>query len=175
MKKFVYIMLVTVSFASPAFAADKTDGISSSIAVERIMCQPAMVHTPSNDVAYKPGVDVNGNPVASADLNPAPQAMPTTYTEVPLNIDLAKKLNLSQPAVMEGNFGNLKIYNDGRVVYNGQDITNQANVVCGRTGAAAIPAGAPQPVPQPKVVNSMAMPEVPMPGTAAPSSTTPAQ
>ena len=170
MKYFTYIFIALLSLGGSAQAADKTDGISSSIAVERILCKPAMVGS-TGDANYKPGVDVNGNPVASADLNSAPQIMNTTYTEVPLNIDLAKKLSLSQPAVMESNFGNLKVYNDGRVLYNGQDITSNANTLCGRTGAAAIPSA---PV-QPRVVNSMAMPEVPMPGTAAPSSTTPAQ
>ena len=171
MKYFIYIMFMAVSLTSSAFAADKTDGMSSSIAVEKILCKPAMIHTPSSDVAYQPGVDVNGNPVAPADINAAPQIMNSTYTEVPLNIDLAKKLHLAQPAVMESNFGNLKVYNDGRVLYNGQDITSNTNTLCGRTGEAAVPAAPPQP----RVVNSMSMPEVPMPGTAAPSSTTTAR
>lgn len=170
MKNFTYFISgVILTFAGVAQAADKTDGVSSAIAVERILCKPAMIHTPSSDVAYKPGVDVNGNPVATADLNPAPAPLQSHYTEVPLNIDLARKLNLSRPAEAEMNVASIRIYDDGRVLYNGQDITQQANVVCGR------PAGdAPVASPPPRVVNTM-QPEVPMPGTAAPSSTTTAR
>ncbi|PZP56414.1 MAG: hypothetical protein DI586_03795 [Micavibrio aeruginosavorus] len=172
MKRFIYIISAFVSLSTAAQAADPTDGISSSVAVERIICKPAMVHTPSSDVAYQGGVDVNGNAVAPADINSAPQIVSSTYTEVPLNIDLAKKLNLSQPAVMESNFGNLKVYNDGRVLYNGQDISSNVNSLCGRAGEAPVPTNVPVP---PRNVNVMSTPEVPMPGTAAPSSTMPAR
>ncbi len=172
MRNILYIIAACALFSVPAHAADQTDGISSSIAVERIICRPAMVHTPSSDVAYKPGVDVNGNEVASADVNSSPQIVSSTYTEVPLNIDLAKKLNLSQPAEMVTNFGNLKVYNDGRVIYNGQDISSNVNSLCGRTGEAPIPTNVPVP---PRNVNVMSTPEVPMPGSAAPSATTTAR
>lgn len=173
MRYFIYIILGIVSFSQMAEAADKTDGLSSAIAVERILCKPAMAYTPSSDVTYKPGVDVNGNPVATADLNAAPSQVPMQahYTEVPLNIDLARKLNISRPAEAQMTVASLRIYDDGRVLYNGQDITQQANVVCGRT-TASVP---PTPAAPPREVNTMQMPEVPMPGTAAPSSTTPAK
>ena len=177
MKKFIYIILLSVSFAPMAQAADKsTDVNSSGYAVEKIICRPAMIHTPSSDVSYKPSVDVNGNAVAPADLNAAPPISGVSeYTEVPLNIDLAKKLNLSQPAEMMANYGSLKIYDTGRVVYNGQDITSNANVLCGRTGADAIPPG-PAPVETPRVVNTPpAASDVPVPGSLAPSATTPAR
>ena len=175
MKNIIYIILGVVSFASLAQAADKTDGVSSSIAVERIICQPAIMHTPSSDVTYKPGVDVNGNPVASADLNPAPPIMNTTYTEVPLNIDLARKLKLSPEKEMEGTFGNLKIYQDGHILYNGQDITQQAYVVCGKDPATA-PALTATATPAPAAnVTTMPQNDVALPGTTAPSATTPAK
>ena len=174
MKYLVYIILFNILGTGFALAADSTDGVSSAIAVEQIMCRPAMISTGSTgNAAYQPGVDVNGNPVPAADLSSMPQAMvnSTTYTEVPLNIDLAKKLNLSQPAEMLGNFGSIRIYNDGHVSYNGQDITQQANVICGRTGDDAI-----QPMQQePRVINSMQSPDVALPGGAAPSSTTTAR
>ena len=32
-------------------------------------CATIVAHTPSGDVAYQPGVDVDGNPVVSADLD----------------------------------------------------------------------------------------------------------
>ncbi len=206
MKYFIYIMLLTTSFAASAYAADKTDGKSSAIAVERILCQPGMVaYTPSSDVDYKPGVDVNGNPVASADINPAPSTSAVTYTEVPLTINLADKLQLSHPAEAQAVVGSLRIYKDGRVLYNGQDISQQASAVCAgktpdrvsvppSTAASMAPASGNYSAPAPYTpssssdrdhimrapdgsaakVNVMSTPEVPLPGTAAPSSTTPA-
>lgn len=169
MKYLILALGVIVSFANTAMAADATDGKSSAIAVERIMCERTMIHTPSADTNYKPGVDVNGDPVAPADLNATPIAsVDTTYTEVPLTVDLANKLNLSRPAEMNALVGRLKLYKDGRVFFNGQDITNQANVVCGRelsSGQTVQPA--------PPVISPPALqPDIPMPGSAAPSATT---
>lgn len=43
-------------------------GLASTITVSATDCQRLVRHQPSADVAYKPGVDVNGKPVAPADL-----------------------------------------------------------------------------------------------------------
>ncbi len=218
MKHILYITVGLVALsAGAAHAKDDTDGRSSSIAVQRIMCQPAVTHTPSADTNYQPGVDVNGNPVAPADGGAQFQATQTTYIEAPLNIDLANRLGLSRPAEANANLGNLKIYNDGRVIYNGQDISQQAQALCsGSSNAPAnvapaaaggdinrkpgsgyipsVPAGgatlnhlpagsyagngaAPEnsstvrPLQPPANVQPVMQPEVALPGTAAPSST----
>ena len=47
--------------ALPALADDR-------VAVSRADCQRLVAHVPAADVAYKPGVDVHGKAVASADL-----------------------------------------------------------------------------------------------------------
>lgn len=168
MKYLILALAASVSFANLAHAADATDGKSSAIAVERIMCERTMIHTPSADTNYQAGVDVNGKPVAPADLNAAPIAsVDTTYTEVPLTVDLANKLNLSRPAEMNALVGRLKLYKDGRVFFNDQDITNQANVVCGRELSSGQVPSTPQVVTPPTI-----QPDIPMPGSAAPSATT---
>lgn len=49
---------------------------------ERLILQ----HRPAADVAYRPGVDAQGNPVVSADLTPNPIALPRFY-EFDINVD----------------------------------------------------------------------------------------
>lgn len=126
-------MVCFVSF--PVIARDESDGKSSTLAVEKIVCQKAVARTPSADVAYQSGVDVDGNPVTPADVS-APTAstasMVPDYVSVPLTIDLAKRLNYQLPAGAEMNsvLGNLSIYKDGRVQFNGQDLSPQVTALC---------------------------------------------
>ncbi len=132
MKTSFLTLLLVAGASSIAMAADKTDGKSESFAVEKIICNKA--YAPATGVQspdYKAGVD--GDTVASADLNPMPMAMPD-YIEVPMTIDLAKKMNLPQVgAEAEMPVANLKIFKNGKVEYNGQDISSNAGTLCGVT------------------------------------------
>lgn len=124
-----------VSASSVAFAKDQTDGNSSNLAIQTMICQKLYVHTPSADTNYKPGVDVNGNAVAPADLPSMSSFAQSSadYIEVPLTVDLAQRMNQPVPegVKMEGVIGNLRLYKDGRINYNGQDVQPQAAVMCG--------------------------------------------
>lgn len=122
--------------ASPVLARDATDGKSESLAVEKVICQQLYVHKPAADVAFKPGVDVEGKPVAPADLPPL--AAPVVddeaeFFEVPLTVDLAQRLSQPVPdgVKLEGVIGNLRLYKDGRITSNGQDLLPQASTMCG--------------------------------------------
>lgn len=168
MKYFIFAVLGLAAFSGAALAADKTDGISSGLAVESLLCNRTN-YNPSSNVAYQPGIDVNGNPVAPADGGTV--VTQSSYTEVPLNVDLARKLNLNQLSEAQMTVASLRIYNDGRVLYNGQDITQQKTALCG--GQAVPPPSAT--IAPPQTVTTMPSPEVPLPGSAAPSSTTPAR
>ena len=42
---------------------------AQTITVAPSACQALTAHTPADDAAYRPGVDVDGNTVAPADLN----------------------------------------------------------------------------------------------------------
>lgn len=137
-----------VSASSLAFAKDPTDGQSENIAVQTMICKQLYVHTPSADTNYKPGVDVNGKAVAPADLPATTNfaAAPGDYIDVPLTVDLAKRLNqpLPEGVKMEGVVGNLRLYKDGRITNNGQDVSAQANVMCGNGAPASVPSPAPE-------------------------------
>lgn len=136
MKKSLSVMVSVGLFSSSAvFAKDPTDGISPALAVGKIMCEKMYVgHTPSPDVSYQAGVDVDGNAVTPADLS-APVAVVPDFLEVPMTYDLARAMKLSLPEGVEMNavIGTLKLYKNGRVEYNGQDISAPASEFCGTT------------------------------------------
>lgn len=132
MKTALLTLLLMTSVSAAAMAADKTDGKSGSFAVERMIC--SKIYVPSTGKAsptYQAGVDVNGNAVAPADLAQAPTTIPD-YIEVPMTIDLAQKMGtLPQGAEMKLPAANLKLYKNGKVEYNGQDISSNAAGLCG--------------------------------------------
>lgn len=102
------------------------------------LCRLRAQHVAAADVTYKPGVDVHGNPVVPADLNAVPNMMPDVI-KIPMNIDLAQRLgNVPAGMDMKSEMGMAEIHRDGRVTFNGQDLTQQAAVVCGDAPAAAV-------------------------------------
>jgi hypothetical protein len=124
------VMMTTTS--GVALAKDKTDVNSSTYAVEKLICNKTNVPaTGAASPTYQAGVDGDGNAVAPADVTAVPTAMPD-YIEVPVTIDLARKLGTA-PTGTEINapVANLKLYKDGRVEYNGQDISSNAASMCG--------------------------------------------
>ncbi len=145
-----------------ANAADKTDGVSSSMAVAKVICEK---HFVIDDANYKPGVDVNGNAVAPADVSNSPIDVPE-YLEVPLTVDLGKAMNVPMGDNIELKpvLGNLKLYKDGHVEYNGQDISDKVSTFCG-VDTRIEPN--PQPVAAPRVVED----QKPVAGSVAASST----
>jgi hypothetical protein len=59
------------SLAEPNPEQDESQRIKISVAD----CRSLVAHSPRPDVAYRPGVDVQGRPVAPADLTPTPEAL----------------------------------------------------------------------------------------------------
>ena len=74
-------MVALMPMAAPAAPA--------TVAVSAGDCRQLMVpHEPADDVAYKPGVDVDGRAVAPADLGGgAPIPLPDEYV-IPIEVDL---------------------------------------------------------------------------------------
>lgn len=170
--------------SSVALAKDATDGQSGSLAVENMLCGQLYVAHEGAGAAYTPGVDVNGESVPPADL-PAegPSVTAPDYVQVPLTVDLAEKLSQPLPggAEMKGVIGNLRLYKNGKVEYNGQDLTAKATALCSSKSPShpdsIIPAPAAvvpetQPAPQSSAPeDSLISPDVPIPGSVAPSRT----
>lgn len=133
MKTALLTILAMTSVSSLALAADRTKDVGSEgFAVEKMICNQAYVPaTGAQSPNYQAGVDVNGNAVAPADVSPIANAAPD-YIEVPMTIDLAQRMGLSQVG-LEGKMpvANLKLYKTGKVEYNGQDISSNAATLCG--------------------------------------------
>lgn len=98
--------------------------------VELAECKTLTEHVPQADVAYQPGVDVEGNAVVPADVNAASFELPDIMT-IPLSVDLMQRLP-DPPEGVEayGSLGFLEVYKDGRILYEGQDWTRQVYAIC---------------------------------------------
>lgn len=91
-------------------------------------------------VDYQAGVDARGKPVAPADIGARLNAA-ALPVEIPIELDLAARFQLNLPADMRllPTVATLTIYPDGRVQYNGQDVSAQAKTLCDTPQNAAAP------------------------------------
>ncbi len=168
MKKLTMLLAMVMVFGGSAANAQ------TSLPPE---CRVLPEHKASKGVAYQPGVDVRGKPVVPADVNADPMGLSGQTIVVPLTVDLAKRLQNQhvQGINMEGTLGFLEVAPDGRVTYNGRDLTSQVHVLCGKGALDEVPAADGQkapdaleyaPVGQPK---NTAQPKPAAPVKAAPA------
>lgn len=131
MKKLLFV--IAMSLCTPALAQENLPP----------ECRILKQHKPSADATYQPGVDVHGKPVVPADINAAPpMGLDGQTMVVPLSIDLAQRLqNLNIAGLdMKGTLGFLEVGPGSRVRYNGQDLTQQVQVLCDQNAATLPPA-----------------------------------
>ena len=127
----VSLAAVIVAVALPTVAqtpARPATPAATKIQVTEADCRRLFIeHRPSADVAYKPGVDVRGKPVASADLNPTPQIKVPETVAFDIGVDLTRfgvpaTSKLFQPNVK---LGEVRMdLASGRVLYNGEPLGN---------------------------------------------------
>ncbi|SMF80880.1 hypothetical protein SAMN02982917_5120 [Azospirillum oryzae] len=67
--------------------------------VDLSLCQRLTRHVPAADVEYRPGVDVHGRAVAPADLPGSAGAQPPIPIDLPLSVDLARRMGIALPSV----------------------------------------------------------------------------
>ena len=120
-----------------------------TITVSSSACQALTAHTPSDDVAYKPGVDVSGGAVAPADLNASGQLDLGADHEywLPIELPLANVLSIattdSLNVVRDSKIGVGSVtVKDGRAFFNGEPLGDaQSNAIaaeCEKQRAAAL-------------------------------------
>lgn len=91
-------------------------------------CARAAQHVPDAGVAYTPGVDAYGRPVAPADLGGAPLRVNTERLSIPITVDLGRRMGFrpgSAPYTAETFVGMVE-YRDGRFWYDGQPLQDEA-------------------------------------------------
>lgn len=94
-------------------------------------CRVVANHQKGSDVDYKPGVDVRGNAVVPADINP-PMQVGETPLVIPIEIDVLNRLELFGVDGLEADaqMGQIEMFQDGSVTFNGQDITMDTIAIC---------------------------------------------
>ena len=130
--KNIWLCVVLSLLAVPAFAANKVKATKHDVVVDEAFCQALVKHTPDADVTYQPGVDVNGNKVASADLPEGSTMQLPKKLNIPLTVSLAKALNLNTIQYpysqlgqgTEVQLGTLTVEGD-HVLFNGKPISDE--------------------------------------------------
>lgn len=113
------IMLFSLFLITPAYAQN-----------DLALCKLRTPHVAAADVSYKPGVDVYGNPVVPADLNFVSAAIPDII-HVPMSVDLVQRLaHVPDGMKMKAETGTAEIHKDGRVILNGQELTQKVAAIC---------------------------------------------
>ena len=119
-------------------------GAEPVVIIIRSDCARMTVHKPAADATYTPGVDVQGRPVAPADLPGAAQiAVPNEFI-LDVTVDIQKRYGIPNDAVMvksEARVGTVVVKPDGSAYFNGQALSSpeqQAlSALCQRQGTTA--------------------------------------
>lgn len=97
----------------------------------QLLCRQTAAHIPWDDVTYKGGLDAQGNFIVAADLG-TPFASFEYPIDIPIQLDVLQKFNMDVPIgiIADADIAGIKIYEDGTVKYNGQDVTHDVGVFC---------------------------------------------
>ena len=118
------LVLALVPGWAPGLAAAE-DG---AVQIRREDCARLVKHVPDPDVTYQPGVDVDGNPVAPADLDGGYQITLPEVIEIPITVLLQDRFGIPANSVLykgEAEIGVAEVNLDGeKVTFNGQDLTS---------------------------------------------------
>ena len=109
----------------PAVAQDQ-----ARVTITRSDCQRLVRHVPAPDVAYQPGVDVNGRPVAPADLGSGVRIKVPEVIEIPIDVDLQDRFGIPPNRELfkaDAFIGSVVVtVKDGRAYFNGQPLQDEA-------------------------------------------------
>ena len=73
---------------------------SAEVAISRRDCEQLVRHEPAPDVAYQPGVDVHGRPVAPADLGGGSQIALPDVIYIPIEVLVQDRFGIPANSVL---------------------------------------------------------------------------
>jgi hypothetical protein len=114
------VLLAVLTLAATISAAQ------AEIAVSRKDCERLVRHEPGPDVAYQPGVDVHGNPVAPADLGGGMQIELPDVIYIPIEVLIQEKYGIPANSVLynaRAQVGVVEVRGN-RVFYEDQELTD---------------------------------------------------
>lgn len=141
MKHLLSFFMICLPIAQVVAQEAQNKSPNVSFKLKRSHCAQLIInHKPADDVAYKPGVDVEGNPVAPADL---PGSSKDYGLGKDVEIDLTLPLSQLAPAALAGSpnpyvravisssqsvakVGKVTVSKDGTVKINGQTVSDEA-------------------------------------------------
>lgn len=127
----IFYALMFVFFALPATAGEvRVSSIKSQ--TDEGFCKKLERHQPRADVNFKPS-DYSG---VSADIGGGLKAPINDPIRIPVEIELLDRLDLGAIEDIAGidldvDVAGIEVFQDGRVLYNGQDVSQQIAFHCG--------------------------------------------
>jgi hypothetical protein len=110
--------------------ASPVQGAETAVTVTRSDCARLVTHVPDPGVAYQPGVDVRGRPVAPADLGGTPRIKLPEEVEVPVTLDMLARYGLPANSSLykldDTVIGTARVrVRDGRAWFNGEPLGDE--------------------------------------------------
>lgn len=121
------VALLALPAARPAAGEVEVDG--TRVKITKADCLRLVKHRPEAGVAYQPGVDVRGDPVAGADLYERPRIELPERLKIPIEVDLPDRYGLPADDSFKGDVevGTVEVdLKTGRATFNGQPLTSAA-------------------------------------------------
>ncbi|MBF0391070.1 MAG: hypothetical protein HQL38_00170 [Alphaproteobacteria bacterium] len=114
----------SAELARGGYGASAVGGFGAGIRITEGDCRELVGHTPDADVAYRPGVDAEGRPVAPADAGGGAQLVLPRDQIIELELDLEDRLDVPAGTYSGAVSMGLVEVRDGRAYYNGQPLTH---------------------------------------------------
>ena len=125
MARLIAISVAAILAAFPVLAEDEIviTTIEDEIVVTAAECRLLVQHVPAADAAYEPGVGVDGNAVAPADLGNPEISLPDEIS-IDVTALVYELLSTTPPPGLRDTAINLGkvVFRDGRLTYNGQPL-----------------------------------------------------
>jgi len=104
---------------------------AQNVTISQADCASLVRYVPAADVAYRPGVDLDGRPVAPADPNAAPPlALPEQFS-IPITVDLQKRLGVpADPSSFQTDHFTVGtvVWRDNAAWFNGQPLQSEESL-----------------------------------------------